>query len=245
MSLPTVQENRSKAKILDNLYHYFDRFWDFDRQYVLTYLNFNEKSSPHIRDEIHHVLQENDTNTQDFERFLEGLSDHSKENILAKTQSQLLTFEEVLLTRGQQPAFVYFLIKGTLDASLAPDGPKQRLAEGSLVGVGNIFGTRSLFDYTVSSKFAFIIKIHWTDLMLAIRDEDILVLQEFFQKISLQYLQEKENKAELRLLSVPESNQRTYPGSIQRRFKRMIQPVKLLQGFRQSSAAKLIELHKD
>ena len=245
MSLPTVQENRSKAKILDNLYHYFDRFWDFDRQYVLTYLSFNEKSSPHIRDEIHHVLQENDKNTQDFERFLEGLSDQSKENILSKTQSQLLTFEEVLVTRGEQPAFVYFLIKGTLDASLGPDGPKQRLAEGALVGVGNIFGTRSLFDYVVSSKFAFIMKIHWTDLMLGVRDENPQNLQDFFEKISAQYLQEKDNKAELRLAAVPDSNMNRYLGQIQGRFKRIVQPVKLLKGFRHSSAQKLVELHKD
>jgi hypothetical protein len=206
MALPTIQENRGKAKVLDNLYNYFDKFWDIDRHYVMNYLNLNQKASPNILDGLHKILHENDRNTQIFENLLEGLSPNIKENIIMHASSQLLTFEEVLLEIDQEPPFIYFLIRGNMHASLLPNGVKQMYHEGALIGIGNIFGTRSFFEFRVASKFAFVMKINWVNLLRELRDEKPQEMFNFLIRLSDQFLQDKATKMYLKTLVVPEGN---------------------------------------
>lgn len=231
MSLPTVQENRSKMKILDNLYHYFDRFWDIDRQYVMHYLDFNEKTPPNIREEIHHVLHENNRQMQMLEDFLEGLSELVKDNILLHAHPQLLTCDEVLLEENQEPPFLYFLIKGTLEASISADGPRKKIPEGSIVGIGNVFGTRSFFRYRVISKFAFIMRMSWIDLLSEIRDEQPEQMIEFFTKLSSQFMQDKYLKTQFKMASEPNRSRTVTLEKVRLQFRKIAQPIKLLNNF--------------
>ena len=231
MALPTVQENRSKMKILDNLYHYFDRFWDIDRQYVMHYLDFNEKTPPHIREEIHHVLHENNRQMQMLEDFLEGLSEPIKDNILLHAHSQLLTCDEVLLEENQEPPFLYFLIKGTLEASISVDGPRNKIPEGSIVGIGNVFGTRSFFRYRVISKFAFIMRMSWIDLLSEIREEKRDQMVEFFAKLSSQFMQDKYLKTQFKMASEPNRSTNIILEKVRLQFRKIAQPIKLLNNF--------------